>query len=235
MSLLDDLLNPNDPFARKNLELKGNFEFSEPSKYICTEDPHPQSVNAFDVNSSVSVRFFPPYNRDCPNQLKGLISFVYHCSINTPDCFKNLTKWLEIGSLVGESASIFLGFPFIQKLYCVDFDPQANFFKRMDLEIKSKRCEVVIKKSQEAYLDFADGSLDVVYIDGDHSNESATRDLTQWLPKVRSGGFIGIHDYTSDWGDVKPAVDKFLSTFSKSINRYSYKTFIDGTFCFQKS
>jgi hypothetical protein len=235
MNFLDDLLNPNDPFARKNLEINGNFNFSEPEKYICTTDPHPQDNHPFNVDQSISVRFFPPYNRECPNQLKGLINFAYHCSNICKDPFKNLTRWLEIGSLVGESASIFLGFPFIQKLYCVDFDPQPQFFKRMDSEIKNKRCEVVIKKSQDACVDFLDESLDVVYIDGDHSENSARRDLTQWFPKIRSGGFIGIHDYTSDWGDVKPTVDEFIKNNSKFINRYSCKTFLDGTFCFQKA
>ena len=43
---------------------------------------------------------------------------------------------------------------------------------------------------------FEDGSLDFVFIDGDHRYESVYRDLVAWLPKVRRGGVIGGHDYT---------------------------------------
>ena len=165
----------------------------------------------------------------------GLIQFAYYVGSTSQTSHKNLTKWLEIGSLVGESAAIFLSFPFIQELYCVDMKFQPAFYQRLQADINIKRCKPIQKRSEIACLDFADGSLDVLYIDGDHSGEAALRDLTNWTIKVRPGGWIGVHDYVGDWNDVKPTVDEFLIKNSQLVNRHSYKTFRDGSFCFQRS
>lgn len=42
---------------------------------------------------------------------------------------------------------------------------------------------------------FPDGSLDFVYIDGNHSYPAVTADLHAWYPKVRPGGMFAGHDY----------------------------------------
>lgn len=49
--------------------------------------------------------------------------------------------------------------------------------------------------SVEAAKDFADGSLDFVYLDGNHNLPNVIADLTAWTPKVRVGGIIAGHDY----------------------------------------
>lgn len=58
-----------------------------------------------------------------------------------------------------------------------------------------------------------DGSLDLCYIDAEHTYEAVAADIAAWLPKVRRGGWIGGHDYDhpmerrGKWG-VKRAVDE---------------------------
>jgi predicted O-methyltransferase YrrM len=37
--------------------------------------------------------------------------------------------------------------------------------------------------------------LDFVFIDADHSYEAVKDDIACWAPKVRSGGWVGGHDY----------------------------------------
>lgn len=64
------------------------------------------------------------------------------------------------------------------------------------------------KPSTEAVQTFEDGSCDVVFIDMDHSYESVKQDIEIWYPKVRSGGYIAGHDYTSDWPGVIKAVNE---------------------------
>jgi len=57
----------------------------------------------------------------------------------------------------------------------------------------------------------ADGSLDLVFIDGDHEYESVRDDIAAWLPKVRAGGWLGGHDYMKKGGGfpgVHEAVDE---------------------------
>lgn len=45
-----------------------------------------------------------------------------------------------------------------------------------------------------------DGSLDFVYIDGNHRYEQVVADLAAWVPKVRAGGIVAGHDYRKDKG-----------------------------------
>lgn len=54
------------------------------------------------------------------------------------------------------------------------------------------------KTSLEAAKEIPDGSLDFVYIDGNHFYPSVVQDIDAWYPKVRKGGILGGHDYLDD-------------------------------------
>jgi hypothetical protein len=56
-------------------------------------------------------------------------------------------------------------------------------------------CHLVRKNSLEAAADFTDGSLDFVYIDGNHQLMYVIEDLVVWSKKVKVGGIISGHDY----------------------------------------
>ena len=43
-----------------------------------------------------------------------------------------------------------------------------------------------------------DNSLDLVFIDAGHSYRKCKADILAWLPKVKTGGWIGGHDYLRD-------------------------------------
>lgn len=91
---------------------------------------------------------------------------------------------------------------------------------------KTKPEAVLIKdQSSDALKTFADDSLDMVYIDGDHSYDGVKRDLSSSYPKVRPGGWIMGHDYEMnmlkartryEFG-VKRAVDEFCTEHGLSI------------------
>lgn len=49
--------------------------------------------------------------------------------------------------------------------------------------------------SAEAAKEVPDGSLDFVFVDGNHVFDAVTKDLTLWAPKVRRGGFVSGHDF----------------------------------------
>lgn len=49
--------------------------------------------------------------------------------------------------------------------------------------------------SMDAVGQFEDGSLDFVYIDGNHAFEFVVNDIAEWSRKVRSGGIVSGHDY----------------------------------------
>lgn len=54
--------------------------------------------------------------------------------------------------------------------------------------------------STEAAQQVPDGSLDFVYIDGNHARPYVQADLTAWIPKVRVGGVVSGHDYARRTG-----------------------------------
>ena len=43
--------------------------------------------------------------------------------------------------------------------------------------------------------DYIDGSLDFVFIDGNHEYDFVFSDIKNWLPKVKCGGVLAGHDY----------------------------------------
>jgi predicted O-methyltransferase YrrM len=63
--------------------------------------------------------------------------------------------------------------------------------------------------SAEGAARFADAACDVAFLDADHSYEGLKADIAAWLPKVKSGGILCGHDYsTADWPGVVQAVDE---------------------------
>jgi predicted O-methyltransferase YrrM len=68
----------------------------------------------------------------------------------------------------------------------------AAFLDNHDL-MKDK-FELFKEKSWDVADQFADGSFDFVFIDGDHSVRAVLKDLDAYAPKVRKGGIIAGHD-----------------------------------------
>jgi len=58
------------------------------------------------------------------------------------------------------------------------------------------KIKVVRGTTKRASESIDDRSLDLVYIDGDHTLRGITIDLQSMLPKVKQGGFIGGDDFT---------------------------------------
>jgi predicted O-methyltransferase YrrM len=75
------------------------------------------------------------------------------------------------------------------------------------------RAKLLREKSWDAAARFEDNSLDLVYIDGDHTYQGVVKDLASWFPKVRKGGIICGDDI--GWPGVKRAVDEFFLRLGK--------------------
>lgn len=53
--------------------------------------------------------------------------------------------------------------------------------------------------------------LDLVFVDAGHLEHEARADLGAWIPHVKLGGLVVVHDYGSpDWPGVKAAADDLL-------------------------
>jgi len=93
---------------------------------------------------------------------------------------------------------------------------ENNFYRAKD-RLARFNCEIVRNYSRNAVDMFADGSLDFVYIDGNHKLEYVIEDLTLWTPKVRVGGIIAGHDYIKLRGQhfshVPYAVEAYMRSY----------------------
>ena len=127
---------------------------------------------------------------------------------------------VEVGVFRGEMSEWLLKLHPRLKLYMVDpwkGNAQPRHRKRQEqlraeaatrTSFAQERREIVARPSLEAASDFADGSLDFVFIDGDHTHDAVVRDIEAWLPKVKPEGVFGGHDYVDVWPGVKRAVDE---------------------------
>lgn len=64
--------------------------------------------------------------------------------------------------------------------------------------------------------------IDLLYIDADHSYESALADLTEWWPHLEVGGIVAGDDYDNpDYPGVKQAFDEFERTHGQQFERHA--------------
>lgn len=83
-------------------------------------------------------------------------------------------------------------------------DEHAGFYRDEVFDIVKARAEsrypgiVELKRMyfDQALGDFADGSIDLLHVDGRHFYEDARHDFETWLPKVAPGGIVMLHDTT---------------------------------------
>lgn len=88
---------------------------------------------------------------------------------------------------------------------------------------------IIRKNSIDASKDFADNSIDFLFLDASHDYESVLHDLEAWYPKIKVGGYFGGHDYPAYPGVVK-AVNEFFSNRTDQSFDYIY----EGCFLFKK-
>lgn len=94
------------------------------------------------------------------------------------------------------------------KLYCIDpwttyrgnnrgggIGRHTRNYETAKERLKGYDATLIRKKSIEALTDVPDGSLDFVFIDGNHDFDYVMEDIIGWTRKVRSGGIVSLHDY----------------------------------------
>ena len=136
--------------------------------------------------------------------------------VEIPDCGReDLPEFFkEMGFKVGAEIGVERG-KFIEilcrdglKLYAIDpwmaYDDlkvknsqkkHDAFYEEAKERLAPYDCTIIRKTSMEAVKDFEDGSLDFVYIDGNHSFKYVVEDIWEWSKKVKKGGVISGHDY----------------------------------------
>jgi len=70
-----------------------------------------------------------------------------------------------------------------------------------------KRVRLIAENSADAYQKVPDASQDLIFVDGNHSAWAVALDLRLWWPKVKPGGKLVGHDYTTRFPGVIAGVD----------------------------
>jgi len=144
----------------------------------------------------------------------------------------DLARWLkdwgairgaEIGVLAAEYSEVLLREGL--ELICVDawktyrgypdYRRQTSLDKARALAMQRLapyrgHCSVIEAFSVDAAKEIADLSLDFVYIDGNHDYQHVTEDITVWSKKVKPGGIISGHDYSTFQPDVMRATGDYV-------------------------
>lgn len=146
---------------------------------------------------------------------------------------KNLTI-AELGVFEGTFSKEIFNICSPAKLFLVDVfegvhrsgDKDGGNFKIINLnesyqnlkeDFDGKVVEVVKATTEKFLTSLEDKSLDMVYVDADHSYNSVLQDLTLSRLKVKQGGFLCGHDYV-DNSEVQRAVDDFCNQYHLEIN-----------------
>lgn len=158
------------------------------------------------------------------------LEFKYKQSNTTLGLYHLITKYItedttmvELGSFAGISSELFA--LHCNKIYCVD--PWLPYWeikdsdKMNDAENKfdsmAKNYTNVIKykmKSDEASKLFENNTIDLLYIDSDHSSENVEKEINLWIDKIKKDGFISGHDFN-------------LPTVFNVVTKYFDPTFIE--------
>lgn len=78
-------------------------------------------------------------------------------------------------------------------------------------------------KSVDFAAELPDGSVDAVFIDGDHAYEAAKADIRAWLPKVKLGGMLCGDDFDVSDPGVCKAVVELLPGFSRQGRHWVFR------------
>lgn len=130
---------------------------------------------------------------------------------------------VELGTAQGRSAMfldevlVALGHRDRSAIWCVDSWEDApmrlGFYGHLfhlGTEEKASLLRPVRARTDHAHRLFEDGSIDLLFVDADHSEAGVLKDLALWAPKIAPGGILAGHDFDErEFPGVVSAVRKF--------------------------
>ena len=152
--------------------------------------------------------------------------------------FPSGSHFVEVGALLGKSSS-YMAVEIINSGKDIKYDIVDHWLGSSEHETVQELQDIdmfkvftenmkpvegyynaIRKTSTEAFSSYEDESLEFVMIDGDHSQSAVENDITNWLPKIKSGGLLAGDDY-GDAG-VRAACENLLANNSEG--EFSYWT-----------
>jgi len=142
-------------------------------------------------------------------------------------------RFVEIGTYLGGTAwyGAQIARDNFGEYHCVDHwrgdaslhvgdDHYRGFIENMADAGLSNAIQVHRKPSVEAAKDFEEESLDLVFIDGDHTLAGCLADIDAWWPKLKRGGVMLGHDYCPKYGVIEAVKTRFSAPEEVSPGSY---------------
>lgn len=141
---------------------------------------------------------------------------------------------VEIGSEYGMSASIWALYSRAKQIVCIEQNPDAPFLENLKAnDIDPFNIEWLCHNSQtldtkELLAIMPGNTIDLLFIDGDHSYNGALSDLVKYATFVTKGGYLIIHDVACETNkkphplhyEVKQAVDEFMDNGGSKLFKF---------------
>ena len=141
-------------------------------------------------------------------------------------CLPTNSRMIEIGSYMGESTMLFCSTYLFSEVNVIEPHSGNEEFKHIagitwedvikEFKHNTNRFSDIVSVYQGYSYEFShlfgNNSYDFIYVDGSHLKEDVERDLKLYLPKLKSGGYIGGHDYHKVWPDLVQVVNDIVGT-----------------------
>ncbi|MGA3150561.1 MAG: class I SAM-dependent methyltransferase [Candidatus Saccharimonadales bacterium] len=190
----------------KKVIRKIGFEVNNYKTHLKCQKAKKKLLKTFDNPPAFAVTY------DELGLITGSIVFLDNKEIPTLFRYGQSAKTLvEIGAAFGGSSSIFLaGMPKGGHLFSIDpfvedsigpwsateekcRQSVSRLLRVLNKEDALKNWSLLVKPSYDAVKKWQK-KIDLIFIDGDHNYIAVKKDFADWLPHVKKGGLILIHD-----------------------------------------
>lgn len=127
----------------------------------------------------------------------------------------NFQTMIEVGIDTGKTTFFLLDNIPNLKIYAVDMSI-GKFYNKEVKEKYGDRLVPIQGFSYDVADQFQDNSVDLVFIDADHSYESVKKDIIKYTPKLKTTGLLTGHDI--DYPGVNKAVNELIKEFDVGPN-----------------
>lgn len=128
--------------------------------------------------------------QQCPDEISP-------CLVELLKYKDEIKNYLEIGSAAGGSAFIFKHFFPLEKIVLIDDNKHGKHALRAGVLKDIDRQELVGRSGDEAVVDAVtkmETLFDLIVIDSDHDYMNVRVEVALYLPFLRPGGFLFLHD-----------------------------------------
>jgi predicted O-methyltransferase YrrM len=181
-----------------------------------------KDIQKIDIPFTITLDSIDKVNYIITNMENKSFHNHYHILYDLCNSFNhNEISYLEIGAFAGGSASLVSTNPKVRKVYSVDLGTPIN--KEIPIrnvnKFKNKNCSYDYFEGSSfdektiSLVEKTVKSVDILFIDGDHSHNGVLNDFKNFSNLVKPGGYIVFDDYMDNIHSpkVKGAVDYIVS------------------------